>query len=765
MDQTRMDDETLIAALRSDVEDAVSFIESDIGPARAQATRFYHAEPFGDEEEGRSQIVMPIVRDTVRATLPSLMRIFTGGQRVLEFVGTNATSAEQADLMTETVQYVFMRQNPGFSILWDSFKDALVRKVGWIKWYWDDAVEVTGKTFEGVGEEQLLLLTEMLEPHEDLEVVEASITGEEPGTPDSLDPMGSMVPGEPARPVYSYKVRILSRKRKGKVRVCAVPPEEIIVDRHATSIDTARLIGHRCLKSRGELVAMGIADELLDGAGSGTGSGGLLETNEELLARQPTSILKATAHETEDQQLFLYCEMFYRIDRDGDGISELRRIVTVGDSFSLVHDDYADEVQLAGLCPDPEPHVIFGLSQADNTLDLQLIGSHITRDMLDSLKASIFPRTEYVEGQVNADDVMNTEIGAAIRTRAPGMINTLAVPFVGQQAMPILEWMEGVREQRTGTSRNAAGIDPKALQSTSQIAVNAAVTGSQQQVELIARIFAETGLKRVFRGILRLLVQNQRVPLSVTINGQPQPVNPKDWDVDTEVEVLTGLGTGSNDAKIQTLEGVAQKQMGAIERMGPDNPLAGFDHLYNTLTRILELQGIRDTHRYWRNPKTFEPPPAEPPAPSPEEVIATAQMEIEAGKLDLAQLKTILEDDLKRDELEADIALRAAEINAKYKTSVDTAAIKAMMERARIEAQAAQGAAGLVAQREIEEMRIAAQPSAAAVDKPRKVTRNVKRDAQGRVSGVEERPEPTVRTLVPVRDESGRVVSIEERSE
>lgn len=742
-EQKRMEDEDLVTAIKADVQDAVSFIDSDIAPFRALATDFYHGRPFGDEEDGRSQVVMPVVRDTVRAMMPSLMRLFFGGQRAVEIVGLNEKSAEQAPEMTEAVEYVFTRQNPGFRITWDAFKDALTRKVGFITWWWDDSVCIKGRVFDNVSEEQLEAAEATLKPEEELEVVSAT----------------EVMPASPEGPaIYAYKIRITSREKRGKVRVVAMPPEEFIIDRWARSIDDARICGQRTLKTRGELISEGISPDLLEDLGSAQGGQFGLETNQELLARQPRASQQGITSETEDQEKILYCCLYYRVDFDGDGISELRRVVTVGDDFRIVSNEYADEVQIAELCPDPEPHVVFGLSVYDNLADMQIIESHITRDVLDSLKASIFPRTAYVEGQVNVNDVLNTEIGAAIRMRQPGMVQPLTTPFVGQQALPVLDYLDNIKERRTGVRGSSPMLDAKALQSTNQVAVNAAVTGSQAQVELIARIFAETGMRKVFRGILKLLVENQKVPLKIVRDGQVKQVDPRKWDIDVEVEVNSGLGTGQNEQKMQALAAVAETQAGILQQLGPENPIVSMQHYFHTQESLLRLAGLRDVHRYWRDPSTWEEPEKEPPPPTPEEILAEAQMEIEGGKLSLEQLKAVLEDDFKRDELDANIALRAAEINAKYKTSVDTAAIKAMVDRARVKQ----------ADRHHEDQLVFSQKEQAAKDGdgPRKkIIKRPIRGADGRIQAVEEVEEFQPRKILKtaVRDESGRIAAVEQQ--
>lgn len=757
MDDTKLTEEDLVAALRGDVEDAVSFIDSDIAPERTRATNFYHARPFGDEEDGRSQIVMPVVRDTVRATLPPLMRIFYSGRRVVEFVGTNEQSAQLADEITETVNYVFNRQNPGFKIVHDAAKDALIRKVGWITWFWDDSIKVTAQVYTGVSQDELDALEGSLTDEEELEIIEATQVGETQPVPGHVGMDGSEIPAIEPLPIYSYKIRVVRKKKQGKVTVLNVPPEEVIVDRHARCIDSARLIGRRCFKTKGELVAEGVSPEILKNVEALTGS---LDFNQERLARQPSGSVVGTQADTPDQEMVLVCDLFYRVDFDGDGISELRHIITVGDEYHVVSNEYANEVQLAALCPDPEPHVVFGLSQADSTMDLQILESHLTRDMFDSLKSSIFPRTAYVEGQVNADDVLNTEIGAAIRMRQPGMVQPIVTPFVGEQAMPIIEWLDTVRERRTGISKHAASIDAKALQSTNQLAVNAAVTGAQQQVELIARTFAETGLKRVFMGILRLLQQHQRQEFMVSIDGRPQKVDPRNWVVEGEFEVIVGVGNGYREEQAALIQLLLQQQSNALQILGPNNPIVSLQHIYNSQKRALQIAGIRDIQSFWSNPADYVEPPPEPPKPSPEEVIAQAQMAIEAGKLELEQLKAVLDDDFRRDELETETALKAAEIQSRWGAELDMAAVKAMIERDRLKQAAAQHADDVT-------LKAATASGKSETGGPnnagRKLIRKAIRDASGRITAVEESEEPRKVVKVPIRDENGRIVAVEER--
>lgn len=670
-----MEDADLVAALHSEIIAAADFMETELSPNRIAATRYYKGEKFGDEEDGRSQVVMPVVRDTIRATLPGLMRIFFGGRRIMRFEPSARMTTEQAYDATEAVNYVLRRKNMGFRALHDAFKDALLRRSGWLAWYYDDALEVSAQVWHGLTQEELVVKEASLQPGERLDVLETV-------TESDVDEQG-----QPVERV-TYRVQVSRQAPRNRYVVEAVPPDEVRYNREARCIEDARLIERVRLLPRSELVAMGYDRDLIESLPASTLDYG---ARSELVARHRGASMGVQVlggNVTKDQELLEYHESYYRVDYDGDGISELRKICSVPgpNKLEILRNEIVDDVPLAYLTPDIEPHVLEGLSQADSTMDLQNIESHVMRDVLDSLKASIFPRFGVVENQANIDDVLNTEIGGAIRMRAPGAVTPFEVPFSGEKAFPLFEKLDQIKEARTGVGRAAMGLDGKALQSTTPDAARQSMTASQSQVELIARIFAETGLTRLYRGLLRLIIRHGTEKLWIRkLNGRPLEVDPRGWDPELDVEVDSTLGSGQNDQKIGVLGAVAAAQKEALLTLGIDNPLCSLQEYYHTNVDILELSGFRDVDRYWRSPKIAMEQGIEiqEPAPSPEQILAEAQLEIEKGKAEVDALDIILKDDRERDKLDAEIVLRASEIAAKYKTEVDVAAIQALVQRQR----------------------------------------------------------------------------------
>ena len=679
-----MDDEQFQGTVRDTISAAVDYIDTYVAPMREAATAYYRGDLFGNEEEGRSQIVMTEVRDVVQAMMPALLRIFTSSEKAVEFIPRREDSVEMAEQATDYVNYVFYQDNSGFKILFDAFKDALVRKTGVVQWRVDEITDVRELYFENLDEAQYLLFAG--DPTYEILSAEQIVVQE-----GMMEPMSGMML-EP--PVVAYNIRVRLSEKNRKIVVEALPPEEFLIDRNARDIETAEYVGRRQLKTISDLVAMGYdRAEVEEYAGESDS----FEFNLEAQTRNPAMLSLLATGDAADgtMQRVFYVESYIRVDKDGDGIAELRKVCTIGNNYKVIHDEVIDETPIAFFCPDPEPHTVIGASVADQVMDLQLIKSSIMRNTLDSLAQVIHPRTVVVEGQVNLDDVMNTETGSIIRARAPGMVQPLAEPFVGQAAMGMVGYLDDVRAQRTGISKASQGLDPDVLQSTTKAAVTATVSAAQERIELIARIFAETGMKRLMKGLLRTIIQYQDRPRIVRLRGKYVEVDPRVFDPNMDVMVNVGLGNGSAQERIAMLMMIATKQQEAIQMLGPANPVADLAQARNTYAKVPERAGFKDVGRYFKPiddqamaaiqeqmSANQQPDPAAMLAEVERQKIL-ADIEINAAKLRLEEQKVRMADDRERDRLDADVLLRAAEIQAKYGAQVNIAAIKADIDRER----------------------------------------------------------------------------------
>lgn len=680
-----MSEEDVSGALKAAMDDAVQYIDEELAPDRLIALQFYRGDAFGNEEEGRSQVVMTEVRDVILSMLPSLMRIFTSSERPVEFAPRRADAIAYAEQATDYVEYVFNVDNPGFSLIFSAIKDALLLKTGVLMWGTKNVTEIHEEEYPSVSADELAMMTA---DNPDLEVVAV-----QPLVPDAqvVDPATGLVS-------QTYAVRTRETKKEKRQFVVSVPPEEFLVARNAQTLDTADYVGRRCLKTLSELTEMGFNPEEIKEHGSTTST---LEFDTEANVRNPglrQFIGNSAAADDPTMERYLYVESYIRIDQDGDGVAELRKICSVGENPHILYNELAEDtlVPFAIFSPDPNPHMIVGNSIADQVRDLQLIKSNIMRNTLDSLAQSILPRTGVVEGQVNIDDVLNTEMGGIIRMRQPGMVQPLDQPFVGQQSLPLLSYLDDIRAQRTGITKASQGLDPDVLQSTTKAAVSATMSAAQERIELVARIFAETGFKRLFRGLLREIIRNTDQPRVVRLRNQWVPVDPKAWDADMDVMVNVGLGTGNAAEKAQLLNLVAQSQMQLMQMLGLTNPIAGLKEYRDTMAQILSLNGFRDNAKYFKEvddasiQALVQQQAQAAQKPDPATLLAQVQAQQIQSDIAIAQMKAQLDlqkqtnaDDLERDKLDADVFFRAKELELKYGTQLQTEAIYAAIQRER----------------------------------------------------------------------------------
>jgi hypothetical protein len=702
--QQPMDDTELQAIVAGELEDAVSYIDADVSPIRAKGTEYYRGDPFGNEEDGRSQVVAMEVRDTVSAMLPSLMRVFFSTENVVEYVPRGPEDVASTQQATDYANYIFTNDNNGFMTTYALFKDSLVRKCGIAKYWWDEVEDVQIQEYSGLDDQTVQVL---MQEGAEVKIVVSYPDPSMPEMPPQIDPATGQ-PMPMAQPML-HDVQIKRTTKDGRIRIMAVPPEELVLDRRARSFEDASIIAHRQMATVEELLKMGYEMDEIEENISSTD----LDSNDEYLARQPLSTTMGAADSLNPtQRRVLYVEAYIRVDFDGDGIAELRKICCMGSGYTVVRNLPASYIPFVDFPCDPEPHTspLEAMSVFDLTHDIQEIKSEVLRNTLDSLAQSIHPRTAVVEGQVNIDDVLNNETGAIIRMRAPGMVQPFSSPFVGQPAFAMMDYMDQMREDRTGMSKAAMGLDADALQSSTKAAVAATIGASQGRLELQARILAE-GMKKLFKGILYLMTTHQDKPRMVRLRNEWVQIDPRVWNANMDVTVNIGLGNGDANERIQALTMIAGKQEQIMQQFGLSNPVVTPAMYIKTIQKIIELSGFKDASSYFQTlPPDYQMPQADAPKPTPEEVLAQVQaqsiqadIQKKAAELELKREQMIRDDDYRRDQLAQDLMLKKYELELKYSTQISTAEIdarqamdrEAMAQQSAIVQQAVQTAANV----------------------------------------------------------------------
>ena len=679
----------LEAIVASAVRDAKDFVDSEIAPERVLSQRYFDGAVDIGAEPGRSSVVSTKVRDTIRAIKPSLMRVFSQTDKAVEFVPRQNEDVAMAEQSTNYVNYIFQKAG-GFQLFQDAFHDALVKKVGILKVYYEDSDEQTIHEYTGLDQQAF----DFLESQPDTTLLSQET---EMGMEIGIDGV------EAEAPIIS--ARFARKKRNGEIKISSVPPEELYVSRSARSLEDSYVVAH-CTEMRvGDLVALGYSYEDVADLTSLSDTTSARELESSTRTGYSTSSDGEDGGQDPSMKLIAVTEAFMRVDTFGTGIPSLYRFVLGGTNYKLLSADPIDHIPFAVFAVDPEPHTFFGRSVCDLIRDDQDAATSILRGILDNVAMTNTPRLSILENAVNLDDVLNNEIGAVIRTRQPGAIQDITVPFAAGQTLPALQYMDQMIEQKTGVTRASQGLHPDALQSTTASAVQATIQAAAGQVETMARNLAEGGMTQLFKLILHLVITHQDRETVMRLENKFIPVDPRTWHADLDVTVNVGLGTGREEERAMALQQALQIQTQILQTYGPGNPLVSMTQFRNTMADLLAAAGIRNSDRYFQ-PLTPEieqqlmQQQQAAAAQQPQQADPTqAIMQVEAmkaqqkGQTDMAKLQleaqkfqaqqsmrqTELEmqDDRSRDEMVQDLAVKVAEILGKYGTAVDVANIKA----------------------------------------------------------------------------------------
>jgi hypothetical protein len=671
--------------VRAMIEDAREFNAEILAPIRERGIRLYlgiDPAPENDGGEvGSSTIVATEVRDTVLQMIPSLMRIFSAQDNVTNFIPNNTSQADAAEQVADYLRYVFFYDNPGYSILQDVFKDGLIKAMGVVMWWTDENRETVEEEYHRLSMEQRQFVISQA----GVEIVK-------------MDSVPQQMPDGSTQPLFNLIVR--RTKRQPKHCVAAVPPDEFRINRTAVSVKKAGLVGREYFETKTNLKLKGVPDDLIDEAADFSG-GDMRFAAERMFRNQGAD---APVGRDSAEPVCKYGEYWMRIDKDGDGLAELRHICVIGDNDDIVLDEPATRAKMAIACPDPEPHSIVGHGYAELVADLQEIRTNLMRGALDSLAQSIYPRLVGVDALVDWDDVLNTAIGAPIRVKEVGALTQLQYQFVGQPAFDMMDRLDAMRMARTGITPQSQGLDPKALQSTTMKGVDMIITGAQERIELVCRTMASTFMVDLMSGLLQEVTDNPVPERIVQLRGKYVPVNPSQFDATMTCVPNPAIGHGSDLDRFSMLTMIMQKQEMVIQSQGPGNPLVTPIEWRNTVEDIMAIAGMRNSARYFK-PLDEKGLAAWMEQQQNKEDANLIFAKAEADKVRAQVIKTLtdarisaeemtLKDDRERDKVEGDQMLKAADIDAKYGVQVDKAMIQGLWGAVRQPPEGPSGAEG-----------------------------------------------------------------------
>lgn len=634
-----MSDSELASILQQHEAQSVGYFEDDIAAEQEQALNYYYRRMDDlPAASGTSQAVDGTVAIVIENALAAILKPFVSADETVSFAPRGPEDVEQAEQATEYVNYIFNCDNPGFSILHDWFKEALLLKLGIVKFWWEDEDRFEGQEIEVPDEMSLAAIGDQLVDYREVE--------------------------------GGYIARVGQMITDGRVKVETIPNEEFRISPFTRSIDTAEYAAHVPSNiRRSDLLEMGFDPEIVDSLPAYS-SDGLETSRREARYDDEDSIGNIEfggVHKPMDR--IAVKDEYCRIDFNGDGIAEMRRIVRVNDVILL--NEEVDDNPFALLCPVPMPHKVYGQSLADLTMDLQRIATVLTRQTLDNLYKTNNPRPVVGQGAINEDGSTHDSLsdnapGAAIVVNDISQFKYESVPFFAKDSFPMLEYIQQQQEERTGIGRAGQGLDTNALKKSGQMTATEMAmiqSGKNARAELIARIFAETGVKRLFKGILRLVVRHQPKERIIRLRNKWVEVDPRGWDVDMDLEIAVGLGIGEKTEQIAQADAVLTTM--AEIAQSPYASLVSVENVYAAVKRKYHASGIKNVDEYLSDPAEAEPQ-EEKPDPEMAKVEAEAQMQaaklqgeqqLQAAKLQMQQEEAALKIQMAQQQAEAEAQL------------------------------------------------------------------------------------------------------------
>jgi len=597
----KLTEDHLLSIVEREISSSTSF-GGELDGQRRKAMEYYNGEPFGNEIDGRSSVVSTDVMDVVEWSMPILMKIFGSGDQVGRFEPQNPEDVEMAEQATDYCNYVFFRENDGFKILYDVMKDALLSKTGILKVIWKDNEEVERESYEGLSDEEFQLLV----MDDAVEVVEhTAISGmvEDEGyeagvdLETGLEQEVGLEPEQAQDMPTQHNVTIMRRISSGKVDIESVAPEEFYISRNARTIEEAPFVCHRTSYTVSQLIEMGF-DDAADYTSDDS-----QRFDQEYVARNFTddSLSSLPNDETDDSTREIWIdEAYIRCDWNGDGIAEIRKVWKAGDK--IISNEEVDNIPFTAICPLPMPHKFYGFSIADIVMDLQLIKSTLWRNILDNIYHLNNGRFECLDGKVNMDDMLTSRPGGVVRVKEMGAVRRLDAPDIGKAPYEMLNYIDSVRDSRTGITKFNQGLDANVLQSTTATAYMQQMQSSQARIELIARMFAETGIKKAFLMIYELLQKHSDKAKVVRLKNDWVEVDPSSWRHKTDFTVRVGLGNGNREQNMVHLQTLVQMQE-RIVASGGMGLLVTPKNIFNTLKEIGMNMGLKNIEEYLTDPE------------------------------------------------------------------------------------------------------------------------------------------------------------------
>lgn len=583
----QMRDEDLCALIDREAQNAIGS-DDYTSFQRARAMSYYMGEADGElappEVQGRSKVVSKDLMDTVEWAMPALMRMFTATDDIVRFEPEGPEDEQACDDATNYCGYLLFRKNEGFTVLHDAIKSCLITRMGVVKVYCDKRWEEKTERYEGISAFEV----EALSVDPEIEISQVIAMGEVP--------QEALPPDAPLDVSQTYYVEAKRKREVMEFKVEGCPPEEILINKDCRSITDVRFIAHRREMTISDLLSLGYPKDEVEALPSDQSPNATWE-QQERHDYDGSWTFDNTDPGDPSQRKVTVTEAYLRADVNGDGISEYRRVVKAG--TTVFENEETDDHPFSLFCPILMPYKVIGLSYHDLTEDLQRVKTVLTRQVLDNVYLSNNQRNVVGDG-VNLDDLLNPRPGGIVRAKDINNIRPLEVPFVAAAGAELINQIDAIRDTRTGVTEMNSALNGEALAkgNVGSEGIAAMMQAGVQRLELVARVLAETGIKRIYQLLLKNVSQYANRTQQVRINGRWLQMDPREWKNRYDMTISVGIG---NMGKAQ--RAAALMQIGAAQEKLVPTGMVTPQNLYNTASRLAQELGYPDSDQFFTAPK------------------------------------------------------------------------------------------------------------------------------------------------------------------
>ena len=566
------------AAVLEQIQDAEGYETDELARVRQESLDYYYNRPSAaPSAPGRSSLQSSDVADMTEALIAQVMPAFEQ-DNVVEFEPLTEDDVDQARLETDTVNYVVMQQNNGYYEIQQAVRDALLLRNGIIKVYLDEKVETAIDNYDMLTQDQYNTL--MMEHNPNLKDVDNGYSVQLKDSDKGF-----------------FNVRVTTKTTTRKVCTKAIDPANFSWERDYDSIylDDVRFCAERSLPTRSELIGMGYKKSVVNQLNAGGN-----DTQLDSLARNQSAARRNWRGSTPAEDIIEMYECYMRLDADGDGQTELLKIIVASDTVLDVEE--IDYVPYASGTPFLQPHRFNGLGMFDKLRYIQDAKTATLRQLVDNQNHANNARVGVVDGQVNIDDVVNSRPGGVVRMRSPDSIVPFPFTDIGGSAQATLEYMDKIRSERGGASLDMLAAELQIAGDTAH-GVERQMSAKEQLAAMITRTLAETLIRKTFELVhiaLRLYVPDE---LTFRINDKFQQANPAEWQKRDRINVKAGLSMGERMRKKMALETIITQQY-QLAQTGKAGIMTDDAAMYNAQLDWARCQGIDNPERYFLDPES-----------------------------------------------------------------------------------------------------------------------------------------------------------------